>query len=199
MFTGIVEKLGVIKSIALQAEGVTLFIECDFPVLRIGQSVCVDGVCLTVTETHLRGFSCEVSPETLRVTRLRDYVVGSPVNLELALCVGDRLDGHWVLGHVDGCLRLSEKTQVEAFDALTFQGVAATDLPYLMPKGSVTLNGVSLTINHISADGLTVMLIPETLRRTNLAGLQIGDRVNVEYDYLAKVVQRQLTLTDQHA
>jgi riboflavin synthase len=194
VFTGLIETVGVVREIRPGARATTLAIESDLPVDRMvdGESVAVMGVCLTVTHRAGRRFRAEAIPETLRRTTLGGLRVGSRVNLERALKVGDRLGGHLVQGHVDGTVAVREvlrsggewRVRLERTDELR---------RYIAYKGSVALDGVSLTVAAVTADRFDVALIPETLDRTTLRDYRPGTRVNVEVDLLARYLE---TLTE---
>ncbi|MDQ2994992.1 MAG: riboflavin synthase [Pseudomonadota bacterium] len=188
MFTGLIDHTGQIIEIQTPGSGVRLRIRCEFTDLVEGESISTDGVCLTAINTAKNEFSCQLSPETLRLTTFKDHTVGSRVNLERSLRVGDRLGGHFVTGHADAEASVINVTQHDDFWSVQFRLSDATQRRYLLSKGSVAVNGVSLTINHVEPDGFTVMLIPHTLDRTNLSELTAGTRVNIEYDMLAKLV-----------
>lgn len=192
MFTGIVEARGVIRAARSVAGGRLLSIESPEIVdgLQLGASVCVSGVCLTVSAIQGCLLQFEVVAETLSRSTLGDKQVGSRVNLERSLRVGDRLDGHFVQGHVDGlavvdCVEASPKEWVGRFRP------SPDLLSFLIPKGSVALDGVSLTLASVDDGCYSVALIPTTLKRTTLADLAAGDRVNVETDVIARVVVHQ--------
>lgn len=182
MFTGIVQAVGRIARVR------PLEVECaalDLADVALGDSICVQGVCLTVTATQARGFAADVSEETLRVTTGLDRV--GEVNLEKALALGGKLGGHLVTGHVDGVAEVVSRKG----------GVLAFRLPpglarYVARKGSVCVDGVSLTVNGIERDVFDVNLIPHTLEATTLGRLAPGARVNVEVDLIARYVERML-------
>jgi len=155
----------------------------------LGESIAVSGACLTVVERQENQFRVDAAPETLRRTTLGELRTGSRVNLELALRLSDRLGGHLVLGHVDGVLPVLSRTH-EGGSLVLEVGLSPELAPLFIEKGSVTLDGVSLTVNEVGADRFGVQLIPETQARTTLADLQIGDRVNVEADVIGKYVAR---------
>lgn len=194
MFTGLVDHCGVIQSIEKSTKTHQLTIQTTFEDLVLGESIAVDGACLTVTRFENQVFCCEVSPETEKLTVVEDYRSGRQVNLERALRLSDRLGGHFVMGHVDQTARILKKTAFEDYIELV---VDVHEKRYLIPKGSIAINGVSLTLNGVSEDGqVKLMLIPHTLSKTNLAQLSVGDRVNIEFDWLAKIVQHSLTTTN---
>ena len=182
MFTGIVQAVGSIVRLR------PLEVECgalELSDVSIGDSICVQGVCLTVTELTARGFTADVSPETLGVTTGLDRT--GQVNLEKSLAVGGRLGGHFVAGHVDGVgevLRFErEVLEVRAPDTLA---------RYIARKGSICIDGVSLTVNRVQASRFEVYLIPHTLEVTTLSRLAAGVRVNLEVDLIARYVERLL-------
>lgn len=161
--------------------------------LELGASLAVSGVCLTLVALEPGLSEVELAPETLRRTTLGDLAAGAEVNLEPALRMGDPLGGHWVQGHVDGTLALVGRRDLEQHRELTFE-LPPELAPFVVEKGSVTLDGVSLTVSRLHAETFEVALIPHTLEVTNLGRLQPGDRVNFEVDVLAKYVNRALNL-----
>lgn len=190
MFTGLIQDVGEVQSLDTESDGARLKIATSLGAeIELGDSVAVNGICLTATTTDDAGFETEAMNQTLAVTALGGVEVGDPVNLELALKASDRLGGHIVQGHVDG---------VGEVVALTDDGFAkrlqvALDrdlLRYAIEKGSIALDGVSLTIADLGDDWLEVSLIPETLERTNLGAAQAGRKINVECDLIAKHVER---------
>ena len=197
MFTGIVQEIGVIRRVdTLVAAGSPedKRIEVGFAAIarervNLGDSVCVDGVCLTVAALDASGFHADVSGETLRVTTLGAKLAGARVNLEPALRAGDSLGGHWVSGHVDGVaevLASARDARSLRVDFLAPKALAR----YIARKGSVTLDGVSLTVNEVEGSRFSVNLIPHTLDVTTLGALAPGARVNLEIDLLARYVER---------
>jgi riboflavin synthase len=193
MFTGLVQDLGRVRDVDRSADGVTLTVDSKLAdQLAVGDSVAVNGVCLTATAVDERGFAAEVMNETLRRSSLRDAGAGLAVNLELPLRASDRLGGHVVQGHVDG-LGLVKAVLADGF-ARRIEIEASSDLMrYVVAKGSVAVDGVSLTVAALGDSSFTVSLIPETLERTNLGTAQAGTRVNLEVDVLAKYVERLVT------
>jgi len=188
VFTGIVQEIGIIKEIAALSTGLAFQIQTSFASLVLGESIAVDGTCLTVTDITRQGFWCELSPESLSKTIAKNYRENSQVNLERALKLGDSMGGHWVSGHVDGTVDLSQKQIFDDFWKLTFSGVESQFRGYLMEKGSVTLNGISLTINDVRDSEFDVMIIPHTLERTTLKQIKLKDCINVEFDSMAKLI-----------
>lgn len=192
MFSGIIDHCGRIISCDQRGGGCRLWITCDFTEYTLGESIAVDGICLTVVDFEDKAFCVEVSPETRRLTTADNYCQGSIVNLEKALRVGDRLGGHFVTGHVDQLCRVTALTQINEFVEVSIEELQPQNITYLVPKGSITVNGVSLTINRVLERGFQVMLIPHTRTKTNLESLRIDQQVNVECDYLAKCVSNHV-------
>ena len=192
MFTGLVGELGVVSSLEHDGQGAQL--EVATPLageLREGDSVAVNGVCLTATLVGPGVFRAQAMRETLRRSALAQLQVGSRVNLELPLRAQDRLGGHVVQGHVDGTATV-RATREQGFSRELELECEERLLRYLVEKGSVALDGVSLTVSALQDDGFSVALIPETLERTTLGALRPGALVNVEVDILAKHVERLL-------
>lgn len=192
MFTGLIEHSGLIAASDRTSDGAKLTVVTDLaPHLAAGDSVAVNGVCLTVTALTARDFSAEAMRETLARTTLGDLATGAKVNLELPLAVGDRLDGHIVQGHVDGVGEVVGIRE-DGFSRVTRVALPGDLARYVVEKGSIAIDGVSLTVSAVGTDWLEVSLIPETIERTTLGGLVAGDRVNLEVDILAKHVERLL-------
>ena len=190
MFTGIIEEVGTVADVTPLEGGRRLRIDCSFAdALRVDESVAVDGVCLTVVAQDAAGFEATAVEETLSKTALGDCAAGDGVNLERALKAGDELGGHIVSGHVDGMAELvALETEGESLK-LTFRAPDAL-APFIAAKGSVTLDGVSLTVNTALARDFTVNIIPHTQEQTTLGGLAVGGAVNLEIDMLARYVAR---------
>jgi riboflavin synthase len=197
MFTGLTQGLGRLDRRTARGAEIELGVTAEFdwtPPLVVGESVAVSGVCLTVTSpSGPRGFTAHASAETLNRSTLGR---AAQVNLERALALGDRLGGHLVSGHVDGLGALASKTSAGASQILKFN-LPAPLRPLVAAKGSIAVDGVSLTVNEVLAEAFTVNLIPHTLDRTTLGGLRPGEAVNLETDLLAKYVQRLLTFRDR--
>jgi riboflavin synthase len=190
MFTGLVHATGTVASLAAGR----LAIETDGPLeLSTGDSVAVSGVCLTATEVSERGFSADVMEETLRRSALGALTPGAPVNLELPLRVADRLGGHVVQGHVDG-VGMVEAVTAEGFASVVRVAAPAELLRYVVDKGSIAVDGVSLTAFDVDSDAFSVSLVPETLERTSLGAVEAGRQVNLEVDVLAKYVEKLVTV-----
>jgi riboflavin synthase len=190
VFTGLIEDLGTISAVQSVPQGVRLSVQTKFDDLEHGASVAVDGVCLTAVEPAKGRFTADVSAETLKRTTLGERKAGDKVNLERPLAVGDRLGGHFVLGHVDGVGTILRKDAVG--EGVRVEIRLPKDLmQYLVEKGSVAIDGISLTLNEfLGADAIMLFLIPETLRATTLGEKGAGARVNVEADVLGKHVAR---------
>mgnify|MGYP006073355593 CR=1 FL=1 len=190
MFTGIIEQFGTIEKIETLPFGKRFFIKNDIESLRIGDSIAVNGVCFTVTTLDARLISVEASPETLAKTTMSNLSLKEHVHLELPVSLSKPLGGHFVTGHVDEVLRIASIESFDAFRRYVFEGI--TQPQWICCKGSITVDGVSLTINRlVSSNSIECMLIPHTLKNTRFNTLKTHDAVNVEYDYLAKIVARQ--------
>ncbi|HLS39767.1 MAG TPA: riboflavin synthase [Ornithinicoccus sp.] len=193
MFTGIVEELGELRSVSRQGDSAVLRIRGPLVSedLAPGDSVAVNGVCLTVVDRADGWFTADVMGETLARTALGDLDPGSPVNLERALRSDGRFGGHVVQGHVDGTTTVLDRSPAERWEVVTL-ALPPELARYVVHKGSITLDGVSLTVSAVLEDAFQVSLIPTTLERTTLGRRAPGERVNVEADVLAKYVERLL-------
>jgi riboflavin synthase len=193
MFTGLVEGVGEIVGIAPQAEGLRLTVKTSFPAgdLAQGESVAVAGACLTVVALGPDAAAFEVSPETLARTNFPLKKVGDRVNLERSLRLGDRLGGHLVTGHVDNVGVVKERREGSHHFQLNIETPAALSR-FIIEKGSIAVDGVSLTVNAVQGQAFTVNIIPFTAQATTLAALRVGDRVNLETDIIGKYVARLL-------
>ena len=199
MFTGLIAELGKVSAIS-NGESSAIF-TINAPALiseiKLGDSVAVNGVCLTATEISGTSFTADVMVQTLSITSLSQLTVGSGVNLELAAQLNARMGGHMVAGHVDGVATVVALTPGDKWLQLDIQ-VPKQLSKYIVNQGSIALDGVSLTVGEITqSDLVTVWLIPETLERTNLASKQPGDLVNVEVDLIAKYVERLVSKGDK--
>ena len=193
MFTGIVEEMGAVTVVERTLAGtrVTLLASTIMSDLKIGDSVSVNGTCLTVVSREERSFVVEVSPETLSVTTLGQLGAGAPVNLERAMKLNERIGGHLVAGHVDGVGTIRSRHQEG--NAIFFTIEAPRDvLKYCVVKGSITVDGISLTINDVTSEGFSVAIIPHTAKVTTLGLKQVNDSVNLESDLIGKYVERLL-------
>jgi riboflavin synthase len=193
MFTGLIEDVGKIAVLRIESDAAVLTVATKLPVGRMahGASIAVNGACLTVVRKTAKAFTVDVSPETLQRTSLQELAVGSPVNLERPMRLTDRLGGHLVTGHVDGIAKIvAMSTEVE-FTIISF-AVPAPMTPLLVRKGSVAVDGISLTINDVRRDRFSVAIIPYTLQHTNLRARRVGDKVNIETDLIGKYVQNLL-------
>ena len=190
MFTGLIEDVGTIGGLRLQQKSAVLTVKTKLPVRSMarGASVAVNGACLTVVKKGLRSFTVDVSPETLQRTSLETLTVGSMVNLERPMRLADRQGGHLVTGHVDGVGAVAAIEKQGEFTIITFE-VPAPLGALLVPKGSVAVDGISLTVNVCRKQRFSVAIIPFTLRHTNLRARRVGDKVNVETDLIGKYVQ----------
>ena len=191
MFTGIIEGLGTVRSIGMAGGGKRLTIESDVALTEtaIGDSIAVNGACLTVVTISNRRFAADVSPETLSKTTLGQVKMGERVNLERALKLGARLDGHLVSGHIDGLGTIAD-TSVDSNAIRITIDVSADLARYMIQKGSVAVDGVSLTINRCDTQSFEVSIIPHTAKLTTVGLKHKGDRVNIETDMIAKYVER---------
>lgn len=191
MFSGIVEAMGTLEQVRSEPPGCRLVIRNDKIAAEtaVADSISVNGCCLTVVEVDHGTFAFQAGPETLARTNLGDLLPGSPVNLERALRVNDRLGGHFVSGHIDGVGTLIERQDFGQWSSFRF-GITRDIARQMAPKGSIAVDGVSLTIVESLPDSFTVALIPYTLAVTTLGPLRVGGKVNLETDLLAKYVQR---------
>ena len=191
MFTGIIEGLGTVKSLTRAAGGLRVGIEADFPMdgLKVGDSIAVSGACLTAVHSQDNIFEVDVAPETLSKTTLGQAKMGDRVNLERALRLGDRLDGHLVTGHVEGVGVVRAKRPVANATLFAF-GVPEALSRYIVQKGSIAVDGISLTVNACKKTTFEVSIIPHTSKITTMGFKKVGDPVNVETDMIAKYVER---------
>ena len=207
MFTGIVEDLGEIEAVDQQGDFAVIYVRSSVVTsdARVGDSICVSGVCLTVTGligengpadrapdgTPPRGFTADVMGETLRHSSLKSLSPGTPVNLERSVRLEDRLGGHLVQGHTDGTGTIQSRVSHADWDVVRVS-LPADLARYVVHKGSITVDGISLTVSALEDDWFEISLIPETLKRTTLGAKQPGDEVNLEVDVIAKYVERLL-------
>ena len=200
MFTGLISYLGHVKSIELNGDSAKLTIQSPeiASEIKIGDSVAVNGVCLTVTEFDAQGFEVDVMVQTLNLTSTGKLKQSDQVNLELATKSSDRLGGHIVQGHVDGVAQVAAIAQEPKWQRMDIKLPKAL-MKYVVAQGSITVEGVSLTVGQLDddADQVTVWLIPETLAKTNLSTKKVGDPLNIEVDVLAKYVERLIAKGDK--
>lgn len=193
MFTGLIEDVGTLDSLVRREGGGVVSIQTRLPLaeVAIGDSIAVSGACLTVVSKQGRSFSADASPETLDRTNLGSLHQGAHVNLERALRFGDRLGGHLVTGHIDSLARVSSRQRQGNMEVFRFAAEPET-LRLLVDKGSVAIDGISLTVNRVEAESFSVAIIPHTLGETTLAERYVGDTVNIETDLIGKYVARLL-------
>lgn len=197
MFTGIVEEIGIVKSLEFKANGAKIVIGCQKVIedVKIGDSIAIDGVCQTVIAFNSSEFSAEISDETLKVTTLGGLKSGNTVNLERALTLSSRLGGHIVSGHVDCMGKFINIEKLSDFYNLQFE-IPEEQEKYVVYKGSITINGVSLTVANIVDNIVSVAIIPHTYNNTSLKDLKLGQDVNIETDILGKYVEKFLSAKD---
>ncbi len=191
MFTGIIEELGKVKAIQVLPDAIRLTIEGPLVVSDVnrGDSISVSGACLTAVEHDATSFTADVMQETLKLTSLDGIQVGDPVNLERAMTAATRFGGHVVLGHVDGVGEVTSREPSENWEWVRVS-VPKELMKYVVLKGSITLDGISLTVNELGEDWVGLSLIPETLSLTTMGSKKPGSKVNVEVDVMAKHIER---------
>ena len=186
MFTGLIEKISKVEEIKITSSGAKIVFSADFDDIKIGDSIAVNGVCLSITEIYGNKFCADIMKETLSLTNLKNLRKGDIVNLERAMSAQSRFQGHIVSGHIDTTSNVKNISEDGFALRITFN--CNTDL--IVKKGSIAINGVSLTVTEVDNTSFGVSLIPETIKNTNLSILKIGDIVNIEYDILAKYIQK---------
>jgi len=186
MFTGIIEEVSRVENFISNSNGAVVYFRAPFKDTRLGDSIALNGVCLSITSIKDDLFSADIMPETLKISTLKTLKKGDLINLERAVKITSRLDGHIVSGHIDTVAKTKSIIQDGFSKRITFN--CNTDLIIL--KGSIAINGTSLTISGVEEDSFEVSLIPATLQSTNLKNLKIGDIVNIEYDLFAKYIQK---------
>jgi riboflavin synthase len=191
MFTGIIEGFGTIREIRSEGQGKRMTVDADFFLeqTRIGDSICVSGACLTVVMIDVKRFTVDVSPETLTKTTFGNAKIGDRVNLERALRLSDRIDGHLVSGHIDGIGTVTLKQNIGNAIIVSFK-VPEVISHYMIQKGSVAVDGISLTINNCGHDSFDISIIPHTAKLTTIGFKKAGDLVNIETDMIGKYVER---------
>lgn len=198
MFTGIVESLGTVRDVQEQGSNLTFFIESSISAaLRVDQSVAHDGVCLTVEAVDGHRHQVTAIAETLSKTALQDWGAGKKVNLERSLLLTSRLDGHFVQGHADTTAQLEKIRERKGSFELEFS-YGRKWAALLVEKGSIAINGISLTVFDVKKQSFRVAIIPYTWEHTNLSLLQTGDAVNIEFDLLGKYIHRMMNLKEMH-
>ncbi len=194
MFTGIIERKGTVLSNINHDGANRLVISAVFEQVQVGESIAVNGVCLTLLPSEDKKLSFDVSPETLAKTTLGELKAGDAVNLEQAMLASTRFGGHYVSGHVDAVAQIHSIKHINEFVEVELSGFDASAMLYLIPKGSITVEGVSLTINSVANQRIKLMLVPHTVLNTTLSFLKQGQEVNIEFDYLTRIVAHQLQL-----
>ena len=193
MFTGIIEEVGTILSVTNNK--ITIQAANVLSGTKLGDSIAVNGVCLTVTKINNSSFDADVSPETFKVTALNKLISGKSVNLERAMPVDGRFGGHIVSGHVDGVAKVKSFKKTGEFFDLELE-LLSNDAKYVVKKGSITVDGISLTVANIKNNIVHIAIIPHTVENTNLKNIKTGDEVNIETDILAKYVEKFLSTSD---
>lgn len=194
MFTGIIEKIGTVKEFLKSDKNAFITVECKEILVnaKIGDSIAIDGVCQTITTIDKNSFSAQISSETLSVTNFSRVKTDSKVNLERALTLNSRLGGHIVTGHIDGLAKVKNIQKQSEFYNIKFE-IEKDLAKYIVKKGSITVNGISLTVAEIVSNEFSIAIIPHTFENTNLNCLKTGDFVNIEVDILAKYVEKILS------
>ena len=200
MFTGIIEETGIVKSFIKNSNGADITIQCEKVLqdTKIGDSIAINGCCQTVVALGNDFFRANVSDETLNVTNFNLLKSGTPVNLERALTPTSRMGGHIVQGHVDCTGKFIKKEQLNDFYNLYFK-IPTEQCKYVVKKGSIAINGISLTVADISGNIFHIAVIPHTFAQTTLSTLKIGDLVNIETDILGKYIEKLLSVSDNSA
>jgi len=194
MFTGIIQSIGQVIDKKEKSGDLSFTVKTNFPQpekIQLGDSIAMDGVCLTVTEINYDEVALDVSVETVNKTTVADWEIGHSLNLEPAMTLQDQLGGHIVSGHVDAigkCISRTPSARSEIFDFKIPEDL----MKFVVTKGSITINGVSLTVNTIEENVLSVNLVPHTMKHTNLGDLQANDTVNIEVDTIARYVEKML-------
>ena len=186
MFTGLIEQISKVDKIIISSNGAKIFFSTNFDDIKIGDSIAVNGVCLTVTENKSGNICADIMKETLNLTNLKNLQNGNIINLERAMNMNSRFNGHIVSGHIDTTARTKNIIQDGFAKRIEFE--CKTDL--IIKKGSIAINGISLTVTNVLENFFEVSLIPETIKSTNLSDLKVGDIVNIEYDQIAKYIQK---------
>jgi len=197
MFTGIVEAIGTVESI--QGHRISIRTPWDSKTIALGQSIAVQGCCLTVVNIQGHSLSFDISDETFSKTNFSNYKPNQTLNLERAMEMGKRIDGHWVTGHIDTTATIKKITLAADGSSSTFEiSGLKNHLMNFIPKGSVAIDGVSLTVNELTGDGFKVCIIPYTMEHTVFSRLKENDQVNIEFDMIAKFFTRYMEHYQQH-
>ncbi len=189
MFTGLIEKIAIVENLSINSLGAKLLVKANFPDTKIGDSIAINGVCLTVCEIKGDILTFDIMKQTLNNSNLGNLKKGDFVNLERAMSATSRFDGHFVSGHIDCTAKIKSIAQDGFSKRIQFE--CNSDL--IIEKGSIAINGVSLTVSNLFDYGFEVSLIPQTLEKTNLNTLKIGDSVNIEYDVIGKYIHKFTT------
>jgi len=194
MFTGIVEEIGIIKQISKSGHSIKLTISCHLVLeaTKIGDSISTDGVCLTVTSIGMDYFEADLMPETVRMSGFSKKKIGAKVNLERAMRLGDRFGGHMVSGHIDGLGYIKRYIRDEIAYRITIS-CGLELLKYMIPKGSITVDGISLTIVSVGSSDFEISIIPQTQDDTTLMKKEVGESVNLETDMVSKYIERLMS------
>ncbi|REL27931.1 riboflavin synthase [Thalassotalea euphylliae] len=199
MFTGIIEAVGTIAAIQMNQRGAAITVnvgKLDMADVKLGDSIATNGICLTVVHYSERSFTADVSNETLTRTGFANYQVGQKVNLEKAMLPTTRFGGHMVSGHVDAVAEITSITQSgNSWDY--WIAMDAEIAPYIAEKGSITIDGVSLTVNSLTSDQFRLTIVPHTAQETIIADYQVGTKLNIEVDVVARYIERLLTTSHQ--
>lgn len=197
MYTGLIEETGRISDIKTSGGSMYLTVECQKVLdgMKIGDSIAINGACQTVIEFSKNSFKVFASFETLNITTFKDFKTSTEVNLERTMRLSDRLDGHLVSGHVDGTAKVLSFKKVEEAYKFTFE-IDSELSKQIVKKGSITIDGISLTVAEISGNIFSIAIIPHTFQTTTLRNLKIGDKVNIETDTIAKYIEKYLLSND---
>ena len=192
MFTGIIEDRGIISDVYFSGSYARISVKTKVVSegVNIGDSIAVNGICLTVTDLTKDSFFADISEETLKVTTAKSFKKSQIVNIERAVRLSDRLSGHIVTGHIDTCGIINEKKGDRNFYVFSISIDKPEMLKYVIHKGSIAIDGISLTVNEIFKNYIRLNIIPHTLEKTNLEFLKVGDRVNIEFDIIGKYIER---------
>ncbi|OYQ70645.1 riboflavin synthase [Wohlfahrtiimonas chitiniclastica] len=196
MFTGIIEEVGTLQSKQQRGDVITIKVGCRAILtdVKIGDSIASNGVCLTVTKFDAQSFEADLTPESLKRSTFASLPMGSSINLERALLANSRLDGHLVSGHVDTITQLTRLQKLQNSYVLSFR-LDKSDQKMVVEKGSIAINGISLTVTDVTMNAFSVSVIPHTFEMTNLHNLKEGSRVNIEFDQLGKYILKEQAST----